>query len=82
MSLPDEEFDILGENKLALLTRIFERMHENQVNSRRNSRACFKCGKTRHVFTSCPNVNNHNKNKCKDKEKRSKKKKHEHRKKG
>jgi hypothetical protein len=29
MSLPDEEFDELGENELALLTRRFERMHEN-----------------------------------------------------
>jgi hypothetical protein len=37
MSLPDEEFDVLGEDELALLTRRFERMHENRVNSRRNS---------------------------------------------
>jgi hypothetical protein len=37
MSLPDEEFDVLGEDELALLTRRFERMHENQVNSRRNT---------------------------------------------
>jgi hypothetical protein len=29
MSLPDEEFDVLGEDELALLTRRFERMHEN-----------------------------------------------------
>jgi hypothetical protein len=29
MSLPDEVFDVLGENELALLTRRFERMHEN-----------------------------------------------------
>jgi hypothetical protein len=29
MSLPDEEFDMLGEDELALLTRRFERMHEN-----------------------------------------------------
>jgi hypothetical protein len=50
MSLPDEEFDVLGEAELALLTRRFERMHENQVNSRRNSRACFKCGKAGHFF--------------------------------
>jgi hypothetical protein len=42
MSLPDEKFDVLGEDELALLTRRFERMHENRVNSRRNSRACFK----------------------------------------
>jgi hypothetical protein len=42
MSLPDEEFDVLGEDELALLTRRFERMHENWVNSRRNSWTCFK----------------------------------------
>jgi hypothetical protein len=41
MSLPDEEFDVLGEDELALLTRRFERMHENQVNTRRNTRTCF-----------------------------------------
>jgi hypothetical protein len=29
MSLPDEEFDVIGEDELALLTRRFERMHEN-----------------------------------------------------
>jgi hypothetical protein len=41
MSLPDEEFDVLGEDELALLTRQFERMHENRVNTRRNTRTCF-----------------------------------------
>jgi hypothetical protein len=40
MSLPDEEFAVLGEDKMALLTRRFERMHENRVNTRRNTRAC------------------------------------------
>jgi hypothetical protein len=29
MSLPDEEFYVLGEDELALLTRRFERMHDN-----------------------------------------------------
>jgi hypothetical protein len=29
MSLPDEEFDVLGEDELALLTQRFERVHEN-----------------------------------------------------
>jgi hypothetical protein len=41
MSMPDEEFDLLREDELALLTRRFERMHENQVNMRRNTRTCF-----------------------------------------
>jgi hypothetical protein len=50
MSMPDEEFDVLGEDELAFLTRRFERLHENQVNMRRNTRTCFKCGKTGHYF--------------------------------
>jgi hypothetical protein len=37
MSVPDEEFDVLGEDELALLTRRFERLNENQVNMRRNT---------------------------------------------
>jgi hypothetical protein len=31
MSMPDEDFDVLGEDKLALLTRRFERLQENRV---------------------------------------------------
>jgi hypothetical protein len=54
MSLPDEEFDVLGEDKLALLTRQFERMHENWVNTWRNTRTCFQCGKPGHFVTDCP----------------------------
>jgi Mg-chelatase subunit ChlI len=54
MSLPDEEFDVLGEDELALLTRRFERMHENRVNTRRNMRTCFQCGKPGHVVADCP----------------------------
>jgi hypothetical protein len=41
MYMPDEEFDVLGEDELALLTRRFERLHENRVNMRRNKRTCF-----------------------------------------
>jgi hypothetical protein len=41
MSMPDEEFDVLGEDELALLTRRFERLHENRVNMRMNTRTCF-----------------------------------------
>jgi hypothetical protein len=46
--MPDEEFDVLGEDELALLTRRFERLHENRVNMRRNTRTCFQCGKRGH----------------------------------
>jgi hypothetical protein len=54
MSLPDEEFDVLGEDELALLTRRFERMYENRVNTRRNMRTCFQCGKPGHFVADCP----------------------------
>jgi hypothetical protein len=53
MSMPDEEFDVLGEDKLALLTRRFERLHENRVNMRRNTRTCFQCGKPGHFVADC-----------------------------
>jgi hypothetical protein len=33
--------NVLVEDELALLTRRFERLHENQVNMRRNTRTCF-----------------------------------------
>jgi hypothetical protein len=54
MSMPDEEFDVLGEDELALLTRRFERLHENRVNMRRNTRTCFQCGKTGHFIADYP----------------------------
>jgi hypothetical protein len=78
VSLADEDSDVLGEDDLALLSRRFKRMHENQMSSRRNLRTCFKCGKIRHFFTECPKMNNDKKHKSKDKRRRSKKKDHGH----
>jgi hypothetical protein len=54
MSGPDEEFDVLGKDELALLMRRFERLHENWVNMRRNTRICFQCGKPGHFVADCP----------------------------
>jgi hypothetical protein len=51
MSLPNEEFDVLGEDELALLTRRFERLHENRVITRRTTQTCFQCGKPGHFIT-------------------------------
>jgi hypothetical protein len=53
MSLPDEEFDVFGEDELALLTRRFEMLHENQVNTRRTTRKCFQCDKPGHFVADC-----------------------------
>jgi hypothetical protein len=76
--MPDEEFDVLGEDEVALRTRRLERLHENRVNMRRNTRMCFKCGKTRHFFVECPSLNNNDKHKSKDKRRKPKKKDHRH----
>jgi hypothetical protein len=38
---------------LALLTRRFERLHENRVNMRRTTRTCFQCGKLGHFVADC-----------------------------
>jgi hypothetical protein len=52
--MPDEEFDVLGEDELALLTRRFERLHENRVNMMRNTRTCFQWGKLGHFVADFP----------------------------
>jgi hypothetical protein len=54
MYMPNEEFDVLREDELALLTRRFERLHENRVNMRRNTRTCFQCGKPGHFDADFP----------------------------
>jgi hypothetical protein len=54
MSIPDEEFDVLGGDELALLTSRFNRLHENRVNMRRNTRTCFQCDKPGHFIADCP----------------------------
>jgi hypothetical protein len=51
--MPDE-FDVLGEDELSLLTRRFEGLHKNRVNMRRNTRTCFQCGKPGHFVADCP----------------------------
>jgi hypothetical protein len=76
VSFPDEDFDVFGEDDLALLSRRFERMYENRMSARRNSRTCFKCGKTGHFFTECSKLNDDAKHKSKDKRRKSKKKDH------
>jgi hypothetical protein len=52
--MPDEESDMLGKDEQALLLRRFERLHENWVNMRRNTRTCFQCSKPGHFIADCP----------------------------
>jgi hypothetical protein len=52
--MPDEEFDVLGEEDLALLSRQFERMYTNRKNARRSSGMCYRCGKHWHFIAECP----------------------------
>jgi hypothetical protein len=54
VSMPDEEFDVLGEKDLTLLSRRFERMYMNQKNAWRSSSTCYRCGKHRHFIAECP----------------------------
>jgi hypothetical protein len=54
MSIPDEEFDVLGEEELALLSRRFDRLHESRRNARRSSGTCYKCGKRGHFIAESP----------------------------
>jgi hypothetical protein len=54
VSMPDEEFDVLGEEDLVLLSRRFERMYMNRKNARRSSGMCYRCGKHGHFIAECP----------------------------
>ena len=71
VSVADEEFDVLSEDDLTLLTRRFERLTESQRNSRRNSGTCFGCGNRGHFFVECPDAaDGKNKNDSKHKHKK------------
>jgi hypothetical protein len=52
--MPDEEFDMLGEEDLALLSKRFERMYTNRKNAQRSSGMCYRCGKHGHFIVEYP----------------------------
>jgi hypothetical protein len=54
VSMPDAEFEVLGEEDLALLSRRFERMYMNRKNARRSLGMCYQCGKNGHFIAECP----------------------------
>jgi hypothetical protein len=56
VSMPDEEFDVLCEEDLALLSKRFEHMYVNRKNARRISGMCYKCGKHTHFIVKCLEV--------------------------
>jgi hypothetical protein len=50
----DEEFDVLGEDDLVLLSRQFERLYMNLKKAQRSSGMCYRCRKHRHFIAECP----------------------------
>jgi hypothetical protein len=52
VSMLDEEFNVLGEEDLALLSRQFECMYTNRKNARRSSAMCYRYGKHEHSSLS------------------------------
>jgi hypothetical protein len=54
VSMPDEEFDVLGEEDLALLSKRFERMYTKRKNAQTRSGMCYRCGNHEHFITECP----------------------------
>jgi hypothetical protein len=53
VSMPDEEFDVLGEDDLTLQSRWFERLYKNQKNAWRSLGMCYRCRKHRHFIADC-----------------------------
>jgi hypothetical protein len=54
VSMPDEEFNMLGEEDLVLLSRRFECMYTNRKIAQRSSGMCYPRGKHGHFIAKCP----------------------------
>jgi hypothetical protein len=52
--MPDEEFHVMGEEDLVLLSRRFECMYTNWKNAWRSSGMCYRCRKLGHIIIECP----------------------------
>jgi hypothetical protein len=53
VSMPNEEFDVLGVEDLTLLSRRFKRMYTNRKNAQRSSCMYYQCGKHKHFIAKC-----------------------------
>jgi hypothetical protein len=54
VSIPDEEFDVVDEEDLVLLSKRFERMYMNRKNAQRTSGMCYHRRKHEHFIAKCP----------------------------
>jgi hypothetical protein len=53
VSISDEEFNVLGEDDLTLLSRQLQRLYMNRKNARRSSGMCYRCGKHGNFIVEC-----------------------------
>jgi hypothetical protein len=50
----DEQYEIIPDDKIALLVRKFRALHRFRKERRRSPRGCFECGDTTHFIADCP----------------------------
>jgi hypothetical protein len=50
----DEQYEIILEDKIALLARKLCALHRFHKERRRSPRGCFECGNTTHFIADCP----------------------------
>jgi hypothetical protein len=50
---PDEQYESIPDDEIALLTRKFCALHRFRKERRRSPRSCFECGNTTHFITDC-----------------------------
>jgi hypothetical protein len=50
----DEQYEIILDDKIALLARKLRALHRFRKERRRSHRGCFECGNTTHFIADCP----------------------------
>jgi hypothetical protein len=50
----DEQYEIIPDDEIVLLTRTFRALHKFHKEMRRSPRGCFECGNTTHFIVDCP----------------------------